>query len=327
MKALIFGASGQDGPYLANYLASLGYEVWGCIPAWDPNRLRTEQRAPDMKLVFGDLLDPQMPMRVIGAIEPDEIYNLAALTFVPDSWGQADLVAQTNGLPLVRMLEAVKVYDRVTRVYQASTSEMFGSSPPPQSERTPMMPVSPYACAKLFAHAICRVYRESYGMFVVSGILFNHESPWRGEEFVTRVVTTGVARILAGKQEKLQLGNLEAVRDWGHAYDYVRAMHLMLTAPEPRDYVIGTGRSATVKEMAEMVLTSAKLDPTLIESVPQAKRLVETAPLTADAHLAATDLGWQPKTSLPALLDEMLLADKMRLAGEWDDGDAQWYRR
>src|SRR5262245_34121717 len=239
MRALITGITGQDGSYLAQHLLSLGYEVWGLVRGQaNPRVSRLRKLIKDVQLVHGDLLDQTSLISAVEKVQPDEVYNLGAISFVPMSWEQAELTAEVTGMGVLRMLEAVRRRPG-TRFYQASSSEMFGQvRETPQNERTPFHPRSPYGVAKSYGHFLTQNYRESYGMHAVSGILFNHESPRRGHEFVTRKVTLGVARIKLGLASELRLGNLSARRDWGFAGDYVRAMHLMLQAPNPEDYVI-----------------------------------------------------------------------------------------
>lgn len=316
-RALIFGASGQDGPYLATFLADKGYVVIGCCAPWDPCTEEARTREPRMKMVTGDLLDPSMPLRLLNSVEPDEIYNLAALTFVPASWDQPMLVSESNGMAVLGLLEAIYQLRLKAKFYQAGTSEMFGSYPPPQSEETPMRPVSPYAAAKLFAHHACRIYRESHGLFAVSGILFNHESPWRGTDFVTRHVSLTLAKIRGGLTDSLPLGNLAAVRDWGHAQDYVRAMWLMLQQNEPEDFVIGTGMGRTVRDFAFAACAEAGVSQTVIQAnVEERMRPIETADLVANPQRAREVLGWEPEITFTELISEMVRADMDRLGCE-----------
>jgi GDPmannose 4,6-dehydratase len=269
-----------------------------------------------MKLIAADLLDPWSIYAVLEKVAPDEVYNLAALTFVPASWDHVELTALLTGLGPVRVLEAVRQLGAVNcRVYQACSSEMFGLSPPPQSETTPFRPASPYACAKVFAHQMCDVYRRSYGMYVVSGILFNHESPWRGPEFVTRHVTKGLAEIKAGRRDHLPIGRLTAVRDWGFAGDYMEAVHLMLQQPSPQDLVIGTGEGRTVGELVLLACRLAGLDAEKVVKHDETReRPLETADLVADPTRAFEELGWRPRTSFEELIEMMLAADIDRAA-------------
>ncbi|NUP04333.1 MAG: GDP-mannose 4,6-dehydratase, partial [Nonomuraea sp.] len=271
-RALITGITGQDGSYLAEHLLDQGYEVWGLARGQaNPRVSRMRKLLADVQVVRGDLLDQGSLISAVERVQPDEVYNLGAISFVPMSWEQAELTAEVTGMGVLRMLEAIRVCSGVSRgggsasgqirFYQASSSEMFGQvSETPQNERTAFHPRSPYGVAKAYGHFLTQNYRESYGMFAVSGILFNHESPRRGAEFVTRKVTLGVARIKLGLATELRLGNLEARRDWGFAGDYVKAMHLMLQAATPEDYVIGTGRMKSVRELVEAAFTAAGLD-------------------------------------------------------------------
>lgn len=315
-RALIFGACGQDGPYLARELHEYGWEVVAVVPEWD---LRAQSEMWHRfrhwsGVLHGDLLDPHMPSRLIGTVLPDAVYNLAAITFVPTSWDQTDLVMQSNGLGAVRIMEAVKALGlHDCRVYQASTSEMFGQAPAPMNERTPFLPISPYAAAKLSAHAMCRVMRESYGLHVVSGILFNHESRWRGAEFVTRQVTMQTAEILAGRRHCYELGNVDAIRDWGFAGDYVKAMVAMMEEDDPDDYVIGTGRARSVEDLVRTAAGVAGLDEWTVDVDVSRLRPVETSPLIADATRATMDLGWEPETTFEEMIEDMIEADRDRL--------------
>jgi GDPmannose 4,6-dehydratase len=254
-RALITGITGQDGTYLAEHLQRLGYEVWGLVRGQaNPRVPQLRKLLGDVRLVQGDLLDQSSLISAVQQVHPDEVYNLGAISYVPLSWQQAEITAEVTGMGVLRMLEAIRVVSGSIpsqaalrgqiRFYQASSSEMFGQvTEATQNEETSFHPRSPYGVAKVYGHYITQNYRESYGMYAVSGILFNHESPRRGTEFVTRKVSRAVARIKLGMQDKLQLGNLEARRDWGYAGDYVRAMHLMLQQDEPADYVVGTGRT------------------------------------------------------------------------------------
>src|SRR5919202_1713003 len=260
--ALITGITGQDGQYLAEHLLTQGYTVYGLIRGQNnPKRERLESTLPTVELVEGDLLDQSSLIAAIEMTQPDEVYNLGAISFVALSWKQALLTGEVTGLAVTRMLEAVRVVNPKIRVYQASSSEMFGKvREVPQNERTPFHPRSPYGVAKVYGHYITVNYRESFGMHATSGILFNHESPRRGHEFVTRKITNSVARIKLGKQQELLLGNLEARRDWGFAGDYVEAMHLMLEQPEADDYVVGTGETHSVREFVEIAFGHVGID-------------------------------------------------------------------
>jgi GDPmannose 4,6-dehydratase len=263
-----------------------------------------------MLLHYGDLTDASQLARLIRTIEPDEIYNLAAQSHVKVSFDQAEYTGDVTGLGVTRLLEAIRETGVETRFYQASSSEMFGSSPPPQNEDTPLHPRSPYAAAKLYAHWITRNYRDAYGLFAVSGILFNHEGERRGETFVTRKITRAVAHIAAGKQDKLYLGNLDARRDWAHARDCVRAIHMMLQQDTPRDYVIGTGESHTVREFCELAFGHVGLDwEEHVEVDPRYYRPTEVEDLCADPTRAREELGWTPEISFERLVCGMVESD------------------
>jgi GDPmannose 4,6-dehydratase len=317
-KALITGITGQDGSYLAELLLGKGYEVHGIIRrASSFNTARIDHLyedphvpAPRMRLHYGDLTDGSQLARLIRTVEPDEIYNLAAQSHVAVSFQQPEYTGNANGLGMVRLLEAVRDSGIETRLYQAGTSEMFGDAPPPQSEASRFQPRSPYAAAKLYAYWLVRNYREAYGMFAVTGILFNHESPRRGETFVTRKITRALARIVAGTQDKLYLGNLDARRDWGHAGDYVRAMWLMLQADTPADYVIGTGESHSVRDFLDAAFGFVGLgwEP-FVEIDPTYFRPTEVEFLQADASRAMSELGWSPEVAFEDLVGEMVEAD------------------
>jgi GDPmannose 4,6-dehydratase len=319
-RALITGITGQDGSYLAELLLDKGYEVHGVVRRSSSlNRGRIDHihhsnpNDPDgahFYLHYGDMTDSGGLNRLVKQVRPDEIYNLAAQSHVHISFDQPEYTADADGLGTTRLLEAVRTTGLPTRFYQASTSEMFGSSPPPQNERTPFWPRSPYACAKLFAHWTTVNYREAHGIHACSGILFNHESPRRGENFVTRKVTRAVAAILAGQQERLLLGNLDARRDWGHARDYVLAMWLMLQQPEPDDYVVASGISRTVRDLVETAFGLAGRDWTEYVTVDQAYvRPAEVNHLCGDARKARDRLGWRPTTSFEDMIREMLEHD------------------
>jgi GDPmannose 4,6-dehydratase len=312
-NALITGITGQDGQYLAEYLAGLGYTVHGMVRGQrNPNVdvLRREQ--PDIKLVSGDLSDIVSISRVLDRTAPDEIYNLAAVSFVQFSFDHPLLTADVTGIGPLRILEAIRSAGRTgTRFYQASTSEMFGKvSETPQNELTPFHPRSPYGSSKAFAHHTTVNYRESYGLFAVGGILFNHESPRRGLEFVTRKITHHAAGIKLGKIQKLELGNLDARRDWGFAGDYVRAMHLMMQQPEPRDYVIGTGQTHSVREFAAAAFERVGLnwqDYVVVSN--DNVRPADAMTLCADSSVARRTLGWQPKVPFDDLVTMMVDRD------------------
>ncbi len=313
-RALITGLTGQDGSYLAEFLLERGYQVFGLLRRSSSPRLdRIESIRDRVELLSGDLLDQGSLMRALGEARPHEIYHLAAQSFVPTSWSEPVFTAETTALGTMRLLEAMRHVCPEARFYQASTSEMFGSAPAPQHEGTPFHPRSPYGVAKVFAHWATVNYRESYGLFAVSGILFNHESPRRGPEFVTRKISQGVARIALGKQQQLELGNLDARRDWGHARDYVRAMWAMLQLDEPEDFVIASGQTHTVAELCELAFAAAGLhwkDHVVVN--PKWLRPAEVDHLVGDARRARLRLGWQPETSFAELVREMVEADLER---------------
>ncbi len=315
-RALITGITGQDGSYLAEFLLAKGYEVFGMVRrASTENFERIEPFRDRIRLVQADLLDPMSLITILADIRPQELYNLAAQSFVPTSWAQPVLTAEFDAIGVTRVLEAIRLVDTQIRFYQASSSEMFGKvREVPQTELTPFHPRSPYGVAKVYAHYITVNYRESYGIFACSGILFNHESPRRGKEFVTRKVTDGVARIHLGLQSELRLGNLGARRDWGFAGDYVEAMWMMLQQPEPDDYVIATGESHTVAELAEIAFRHVGLDwRTYVREDPSLKRPAEVDLLVGDAGKARRKLGWTPRVSFPELIGMMVDADVARL--------------
>jgi GDPmannose 4,6-dehydratase len=310
--ALITGITGQDGTYLAEYLLAQGYTVYGMIRGQNnPKRERLEEMLPGLELVEGDLLDQSSLIAALEYAQPDEVYNLGAISFVALSWKQALLTGEITGLGVTRVLEAVRVVNRDIRFYQASSSEMFGKvRESPQRETTPFHPRSPYGVAKVYGHHITVNYRESHGMHAVSGILFNHESPRRGLEFVTRKITHAVARIKLGRQNELVLGNLQAERDWGFAGDYVRAMHLMLQRPEPEDFVVATGKSHSVQQFCELAFGHVGLDwREHLRTDPKFERPAEVDRLVGDATRAHEKLGWSPQTDFPALVAMMVDAD------------------
>ncbi|GIH49378.1 GDPmannose 4,6-dehydratase [Microbispora rosea] len=337
-RALITGITGQDGSYLAEHLLSEGYEVWGLVRGQaNPRVPRVRRLLQDVRLVRGDLLDQGSLISAVEKVQPDEVYNLGAISFVPMSWEQAELTAEVTGMGVLRVLEAIRVCSGITasrgssagqiRFYQASSSEMFGQvRETPQTERTPFHPRSPYGVAKAYGHFLTQNYRESYGMFAVSGILFNHESPRRGAEFVTRKVSLGVARIKLGMAAELRLGNLEARRDWGYAGDFVRAMHMMLSAAEPEDYVIGTGRTHSVRELVEAAFAAAGLDwEQYVVCDASLHRPAEVDLLCADPKKARTQLGWEPTVSFEELVAMMVEADLRLLADGGDpEQDSSW---
>ncbi len=313
--ALITGVTGQDGSYLAELLLEQGYRVAGMTRR---SSVDTHERIAHLDgrldLVEGDLLDQASLVTALRDVRPNEVYNLAAQSFVPTSWNQPVLTAEVTGLGTIRILESIRQVDPAIRFYQASSSEMFGTAPQtPQSEGTPFHPRSPYGVAKVFAHFATVNYRESYGLFAVSGILFNHESPRRGLNFVTRKVTDAVARIKLGLAQTVALGNLDAQRDWGFAGDYVRAMPLMLQADEPADYVIGTGESRTVRELCRVAFAHVGLD--YQDHVVHDEELVRPADvehLCADPTRAREKLGWRPEVGFEQMIGMMVDADLAR---------------
>ncbi len=316
-KALITGVTGQDGSYLAELLLEKGYEVVGVVRRTSHHSYeRIEHLIDRLEIVAADLLDQHSLTQVIQQARPDEVYNLAAQSYVPTSWTQPVLTGEFTALGVTRILEAIRLAHPAARFYQASSSEMFGRvQETPQTERTSFYPRSPYGVAKVYGHWITVNYRESYGLYAVSGILFNHESPRRGIEFVTRKVTDGVARIKLGLATELRLGNLDARRDWGFAGDYVDAMWRMLQQPEPRDYVIGTGISHSVRDLVEAAFSHVGLDwEKHVRVDPTFIRPAEVDVLTGDASKARTELGWLPKVSFRELVAMMVDADLALLA-------------
>ncbi len=316
-RAIITGITGQDGSYLAELLLEQGYEVTGVVRrSSSPNLWRIEHLLDRLTLLPGDLLDQQSMMRIIQDVRPHEFYNLAAMSFVPASWDQPMLTGEFNSLGVTRILEAVRQVDVGIKLYQASSSEMYGRvREVPQTELTPFYPRSPYGVSKVFGHYITVNYRESYGMFAVSGILFNHESPRRGLEFVTRKVTDGVARIKLGLSDHLSLGNLDAHRDWGFAGDYVRAMYLMLQQDHADDYVIATGVSHSVRDLVEIAFRHAALDwQTYVRIDPALLRPAEVDHLIGDATKGRATLGWEPSVSFEQLVTMMVDADLARVS-------------
>jgi len=311
-SALITGITGQDGGYLAEHLVSLGYEVHGLIRGQNNPRAATVRRiVPELRLIEGDLHDQSSLIAVLEATHPDEVYNLGAISFVALSFKQAINTGEITGLGVTRMLDAIRVVNPAVRFYQASSSEMFGKvRETPQNELTPFHPRSPYGVAKVYGHHITVNYRESYGLFAVSGILFNHESPRRGLEFVTRKITDGAARIKLGLESELRLGNLDAQRDWGFAGDYVRAMHLMLQQDEPDDFVVATGETHSVRELLEFAFTQVGLrwqDHVVVDE--RFLRPADVAALVGDASKARRVLGWEPTVSFPELVAMMVESD------------------
>jgi GDPmannose 4,6-dehydratase len=310
--ALITGITGQDGGYLAEHLLSQGYEVHGLIRGQNnPRAAIVRQLVPEVHLIEGDLHDQSSLIGVLEATHPDEVYNLGAISFVALSFKQAINTGEITGLGVTRMLDSIRLVNPAIRFYQASSSEMFGKvRETPQNELTPFHPRSPYGVAKAYGHHITVNYRESYGLFAVSGILFNHESPRRGLEFVSRKITDGVARIKLGLDTQLRLGNLDAQRDWGFAGDYVRAMHLMLQQDEADDFVIATGESHSVRELLELAFGHVGLrwaDHVVVDD--RYLRPADVATLVGDAAKARRVLGWQPTVSFTELVTMMVEAD------------------
>ena len=315
--AVITGVTGQDGSYLAELLLAKGYEVIGVVRRTSHDSYERIGHLLDrVHVVAADLLDQHSLTTVIRDAKPDEVYNLAAQSFVPTSWNQPVLTGEFTALGVTRLLEAIRLAHPQARFYQASSSEMFGKAvETPQRESTPFYPRSPYGVAKAYGHWITVNYRESYGLYAVSGILFNHESPRRGLEFVTRKVTDGVARIKLGKAKELRLGNLDSGRDWGFAGDYVDAMWRMLQQPKPGDYVVGTGTMHTVRDLCAAAFAHAGLEwQQYVKIDPQFVRPAEVDVLRADASRARKELGWTPKVTFEQLLQMMVDADLERLA-------------
>ena len=315
-RAMITGITGQDGSYLAEHLLAKGYEVAGVVRRTSHHSFeRVEHLLDRISLVHADLLDQHSLTMAIQEVKPDEVYNLAAQSYVPTSFSQPVLTGEFTALGVTRILEAIRLAHPTARFYQASSSEMFGKvTATPQHEGTPFHPRSPYGVAKVYGHWITVNYRESYGLYAVSGILFNHESPRRGIEFVTRKVTDGVARIKLGLATKLRLGNLDARRDWGYAGDYVDAMWRMLQQPEPRDYVIGTGETHSVQELVDVAFRHVGLDwHDHVVTDPAFMRPAEVDLLQADASRARTELGWTPTVGFRELVAMMVDADLERL--------------
>jgi GDPmannose 4,6-dehydratase len=316
-RALVTGIDGQDGRHLAELLISKGYETFGMIRGQaNPRAAIVRDEIPAVELIDGDLQDLSSLIAVVEQVQPDEVYNLGAVSFVALSFRQPELTADITGLGVLRMLEAIRVVggtqNNSMRFYQASSSEMFGKvRQTPQNEETPFHPRSPYGAAKVFGHYTTMNYRESYGLHASSGICFNHEGPRRGLEFVTRKVSNGVARIKLGLQDKITLGNLEAARDWGYAGDFVEAMWLMLQQDEPDDYVIATGETHSIRELLELAFAAAGIDDwhPYVESDKRFMRPAEVDILTGDATKARERLGWKPKVSFAELVSMMVDAD------------------
>lgn len=322
--ALITGITGQDGSYLAELLLDKGYRVVGMLRRLSlENYARIEHLTDRVELAQGDLLDPASLTSIFREYEPDEVYNLAAMSFVPTSWLQPVLTGEFTALGVTRVLESIRQVDRTIRFYQASSSEMFGKvRETPQNESTPFYPRSPYGVAKVYGHYITVNYRESYDIFAVSGILFNHESPRRGLEFLPRKVSDGVARIVVGLSDSLFLGNLDARRDWGFAGDYVRAMWQMLQQPEPSDYVVGMGESHSVREFVDIAFERVGLDPEQFVKVdPRLFRPADVDHLVSDPTRIRLELEWQPYVDFRGLVHMMVDADVKRLEKAAARGD------
>lgn len=335
-RVLITGITGQDGSYLAEHLCREGYEVWGLVRGQsNPRASQVRELLQDVHLVSGDLLDQGSLIAAVEHVQPDEVYNLGAISYVPMSWQQAELTAEVTGMGVLRMLEAIRVCSGISgsrtppasqiRFYQASSSEMFGKvRESPQNERTPFHPRSPYGVAKTYGHFLTQNYRESYGMYAVSGILFNHESARRGAEFVSRKVTLGAARIQLGMATELALGNLVARRDWGFAGDYVRGMRLMLQQDEPADYVIGTGIMHSVQDLVELAFGTLGLDwRRYVKTDPVLYRPAEVDFLCADPSKARDQLGWRPEVAFTELITTMVESD-LKLLSAGHRANEQW---
>ncbi|WP_200262115.1 GDP-mannose 4,6-dehydratase [Streptomyces sp. HSG2] len=333
-RALITGITGQDGSYLAEHLIKQGYQVWGLMRGQaNPRKSRVSRLMSELSFVDGDLMDQASLVSAVDLVQPDEVYNLGAISFVPMSWQQAELVTEVNAMGVLRMLEAIRQVSGLSasrhatgkqiRFYQASSSEMFGkAAETPQRETTIFHPRSPYGVAKAYGHFITRNYRESFGMYAVGGILFNHESPRRGAEFVTRKISLGVARIKLGLQEKLSLGNIDALRDWGFAGDYVRAMHLMLQQDTPDDYVVGTGETHSVREAMSLAFEHGGLNwQDHVYTDPALVRPAEVEILCADTTRVRQELGWKPEVDFTSLIRMMVDADLKHVATEHEYGD------
>jgi GDPmannose 4,6-dehydratase len=317
--ALITGITGQDGSYLAEFLLGQGYKVVGMVRRSSTITFeRIHHIQDDITLIQGDLHDQSSLVDVMEQYSPDEVYNLAAQSFVPTSWNQPVLTGEVTALGVTRLLEAIRLINPEARFYQASSSEMFGKvREVPQTEDTPFYPRSPYGVAKVYAHWITVNYRESYDMFACSGILFNHESPRRGIEFVTRKITYGVARIKLGRTKELRLGNLDARRDWGYAGDYVEAMWRMLQQDQPEDYVVGTGKTHAVRDLCQLAFGHVGLDyQDYVVQDPRFYRPAEVDLLVADASKSKNILGWTPQVSFEDLVCMMVDADLKRVAQE-----------
>lgn len=317
--ALITGITGQDGSYLAEFLLNQGYKVFGMVRRASVEKFeRINHLMGKIDLIQGDLLDQFSLISVLKESKPNEVYNLAAQSFVPTSWAQPVLTSEFTAIGVTKLLESIRLVDRSIRFYQASSSEMFGKvRETPQTELTPFYPRSPYGVSKVYGHYITVNYRESYGLFAVSGILFNHESPRRGLEFVTRKVTDGVARIKLGLASELRLGNLDAKRDWGFAGDYVKAMWLMLQQPRPDDYVVATGETHSVRDLVSVAFQHVGLDWEKYVKIDRAfLRPAEVDLLVGDASKARKELGWKPEVTFEQMIKMMVDADLGRLQSE-----------
>ena len=330
-SALISGITGQDGSYLAELLLSKGYEVHGVVRrSSSANTSRIDHLLSDPEinekklfLHYGDLSDSSRLVALVDSIQPDEVYNLAAQSHVRVSFDEPEYTGDTTGLGTIRLLEAIRMVGLATRFYQASSSEMFGAAPPPQNEETPFYPRSPYGAAKVYSYWITKNYRESYDMFASNGILFNHESPRRGETFVTRKITRAVARIVAGQQNKLYLGNVDAIRDWGYAPEYVEAMWMMLQADSPDDFVVATGTSYSVRDFLQFSFERVGLEwEKYVEFDPKYLRPAEVDALVGDSTKVRDLTGWSPRVLTPELAQIMVDADQKILeseGGAWID--------
>ncbi len=315
-SALITGITGQDGSYLAELLLEKGYQLFGLERRLStPNLSRIDNIINRVTMLEGDITDQSSLNTAIKVAQPDEIYNLAAQSFVPTSWNQPILTGDVTGLGALRLLEAACHFSKDARIYQASSSEMFGAiGETPQNEKTKFYPRSPYACAKVFAHHTAINYRESYDMFVCCGILFNHESPRRGKEFVTRKISDGVARIVAGLDKEIKLGNLQAKRDWGYAPEYVRAMWLMLQQDKPDDFIVATGECHSVQELAQLAFAEAGLNwQDYVKVDKDLYRPVDVVDLCGDPSKAGKILGWRPEVTFKKLVSIMVQADLERM--------------
>jgi GDPmannose 4,6-dehydratase len=329
-RALITGITDQDGSYLADHLLSQDYEVYGLVSYSDRSRLTRLRLLEDVRLIDGDILDLHSLLSALDQVEPDELYNLAEVSYVPTSWEHAERSAQITGLGVLRVLEAIRTFSGLTgsrnpgprqvRFYQASSSEMFGQAEEsPQNEETALHPCTPYGSAKAYGHFLVQAYRESYGMFAVSGIEFNHESPRSRPQFLARKVSLGAARIKLGRQKQLRLGRLSGSRDWGFAGEYTRAMHMMLAQDEPGDFVLGTGVTHTVEELVEVAFRTVGLDwHEHVVCDTSVIRIAEADNLCADPSKAAEELGWRAETSFADLVAMMVEAD-LALASAEDD--------